>query len=80
MSRRALPIAAGVVAAAVFFVVRSSLTDDTYITLAYARNLASDLHWGLLPGATLCAQRLPGTREPPPPTMPRSTSAAGAGR
>jgi hypothetical protein len=40
---------AGVVAFLLFLLVRSSLTDDAYITLAYAKNLALHLHWGLIP-------------------------------
>ncbi|MET0235978.1 MAG: hypothetical protein ABW224_15140 [Kibdelosporangium sp.] len=39
----------GVTAALVFLLVKSSLTDDAYITLAYAKNVATDLHWGLIP-------------------------------
>lgn len=33
----------------VFLVVRDSLSDDGYITLAYAKNLALHFHWGLNP-------------------------------
>ena len=33
----------------VFLLVKDSLTDDAYITLAYAKNLALHLHWGLIP-------------------------------
>lgn len=51
-SRRALAIVTAAAAVVVFALVRSQLTDDTYITLAYARNLATSLHWGLIPGAT----------------------------
>ncbi|TCP57020.1 hypothetical protein EV191_101972 [Tamaricihabitans halophyticus] len=40
---------AGVFAALVFLLVKDSLTDDAYITLAYAKNLATDGHWGLIP-------------------------------
>jgi hypothetical protein len=29
--------------------VKDSLIDDAYITLSYARNVATDLHWGLIP-------------------------------
>jgi hypothetical protein len=32
-----------------FWLVRGALIDDAYITIAYARNLAVDLHWGLIP-------------------------------
>jgi len=45
----AFVLAAGVGAALVFLLVKDSLTDDAYITLAYARNVATDLHWGLIP-------------------------------
>ncbi|MQA08448.1 MAG: hypothetical protein GEU98_07820 [Pseudonocardiaceae bacterium] len=41
--------AAGVAAALVFLLVKDSLTDDAYITLGYAKNLATDGHWGLIP-------------------------------
>jgi hypothetical protein len=41
-----------VIAAAVFAMARSSLTDDAYITLDYARNIAFHLHWGLIPQVT----------------------------
>ena len=40
--------ASGLAMALLFLVVRTSLIDDTYITLSYARNLATDLHWGLI--------------------------------
>ncbi|MGY1592651.1 hypothetical protein ACI79D_11785 [Geodermatophilus sp. SYSU D00708] len=50
--RLAVPALAGVLAALCFLVVHRSLIDDTYITLSYARNLAEDLHWGLLPSRT----------------------------
>jgi hypothetical protein len=33
----------------IFLMVRGSLTDDAYITLDYAKNLALHLHWGLIP-------------------------------
>jgi len=32
-----------------FLLVRRSLIDDSYITLAYAKNLALHLHWGVVP-------------------------------
>ena len=35
-------------AAALFWLVRGALIDDAYITLAYARNLATGPHWGLI--------------------------------
>ncbi|MEQ0563935.1 hypothetical protein ABJI51_33055 [Amycolatopsis sp. NEAU-NG30] len=47
-----LPVAAAGVSAAVFLPARPHLVDDTYITLAYARNLAFHGHWGLLADAT----------------------------
>lgn len=39
----------GLAMALIFLLVKDSLTDDAYITLAYAKNLALDLHWGLIP-------------------------------
>ncbi len=36
-------------AACLFWLVRGALIDDAHITLSYARNLATDLHWGLIP-------------------------------
>jgi len=33
----------------IFLLVRGSLIDDSYITLAYAKNLALHLHWGVVP-------------------------------
>ncbi|NRN71425.1 4-amino-4-deoxy-L-arabinose transferase [Kibdelosporangium sp. 4NS15] len=41
-----------VVAMVVVAIARTSLVDDAYITLSYARNLAFDGHWGLVPTAT----------------------------
>ncbi len=41
--------AGGVAGALLFLVVHRALIDDTYITLAYVRNVAGDLHWGLVP-------------------------------
>ncbi|MEU6641325.1 hypothetical protein ABZ863_02130 [Saccharomonospora sp. NPDC046836] len=43
--------AAMVLGAALFLVVKDSLTDDAYITLAYAKNLATHGEWGLVPGS-----------------------------
>jgi len=40
---------AAVLAGGAFWLVRRALIDDAYITLAYARNLATDGHWGLIP-------------------------------
>jgi len=48
----AAPAVVAAVSAGVFALVGTSLIDDTYITLAYARNLAFDLHWGLIEGLT----------------------------
>jgi hypothetical protein len=47
-----LPAAVAGVSAAVFLLARPHLIDDTFITLAYARNLAFHGHWGLLADAT----------------------------
>jgi hypothetical protein len=47
-----MPALVGLAAAAVFAAARSSLVDDSYITLSYARNLARDLHWGLIADQT----------------------------
>ena len=44
-----LAAAAGLLAAAAFWMVHQALIDDAYITLSYARNLATSLHWGLIP-------------------------------
>lgn len=44
-----LVIGAGAAMLLIFVVIRGSLTDDAYITLAYAKNLALHLHWGLIP-------------------------------
>ncbi|MBE1496171.1 hypothetical protein H4696_003271 [Amycolatopsis lexingtonensis] len=52
-SRRwVLPGVVAVVSALVFAVVRPHLVDDTFITLAYARNLAFHGHWGLIAAET----------------------------
>ncbi|MGC7100313.1 hypothetical protein ACPZ19_37000 [Amycolatopsis lurida] len=45
-----LPVFAVVATAALFLVVKDSLTDDAYITLAYAKNLAVHGEWGLIAG------------------------------
>jgi hypothetical protein len=48
-----LPVAsAAVIAAVVFWFAHYTLVDDAYITLAYARNLAFHLHWGLIQSVT----------------------------
>jgi len=51
---RSLGLTAGVVIAAtgVFLLVSPALIDDAYITMAYARNLAFHLHWGLIADET----------------------------
>ncbi|WP_410673355.1 hypothetical protein [Amycolatopsis sp. cmx-4-68] len=46
-----LPVFGAVLGAALFLVVRGSLTDDGYITLAYAKNLAVHGEWGIIPGS-----------------------------
>jgi hypothetical protein len=47
-----LTMAAALVGALVALAARSTLIDDAYITLDYARNLAFHLHWGLTPTTT----------------------------
>ncbi|MDP9356265.1 MAG: hypothetical protein M3R02_13470, partial [Chloroflexota bacterium] len=49
--RGALMLCGGsaLLAVGLFWLVRGALIDDAYITLSYARNLATDLHWGLIP-------------------------------
>ncbi len=39
---------AALLAVGAFWLVHRALIDDAYITLAYARNLATHLHWGLI--------------------------------
>lgn len=46
--RVVVSVATGVVAALLFWIVHSTLIDDAYITLDYARNLAFHFHWGLI--------------------------------
>jgi hypothetical protein len=48
---RWLPVFGAILGAALFLVVRGSLTDDGYITLAYAKNLAVHGEWGIIPGS-----------------------------
>lgn len=43
---------AAVVGVVAFWWVRGSLIDDAYITLDYARSLATELHWGLIEQST----------------------------
>ncbi|WP_372664805.1 hypothetical protein [Amycolatopsis kentuckyensis] len=47
-----LPGVVALLSAGVFALVRPHLVDDTFITLAYARNLAFHAHWGLIPAET----------------------------
>ena len=51
---RSLGLTAGVAVAAtaVFLLVSRALIDDAYITMAYARNLAFHLHWGMIADET----------------------------
>jgi hypothetical protein len=39
----------GVAMFLIFLLIRTSLIDDAYITLSYAKNLGLHLHWGLIP-------------------------------
>ncbi len=48
----ALPAGAALASAIVFLLAKSSLIDDTYITLSYAKNLAFHGHWGLVEQST----------------------------
>ncbi|HKP92115.1 MAG TPA: hypothetical protein VJT75_19250 [Thermoleophilaceae bacterium] len=48
----ALVAGAGLAMLAILVAVRDGITDDGYITLAYAKNLALHLHWGLIPQET----------------------------
>jgi hypothetical protein len=43
-------LASAVLGVAVFLLVKDSLTDDAYITLSYAKNLALSGEWALVPG------------------------------
>lgn len=45
-----LPAAAAVVSGLTFLAAKNSLTDDAYLTLDYARNLAVHGEWALIPG------------------------------
>ncbi len=49
--RRATWLCGGsaMLAVCLFWLVRGALIDDAYITLSYARNLATHFHWGLIP-------------------------------
>jgi hypothetical protein len=42
-------VSSGALALLSFVLVHSSLIDDAYINLSYARNLATSFHWGLIP-------------------------------
>src|SRR3712207_6297139 len=37
-----------VVGAVIIYIAHAGLIDDAYISLGYVRNLASDLHWGVI--------------------------------
>lgn len=45
-----LPLTAAVLSGLTFLLVKDSLTDDSYITLDYAKNLALHGEWALIPG------------------------------
>ncbi|MFE5504471.1 hypothetical protein ACFQ73_18060 [Amycolatopsis japonica] len=47
-----MPLSVAVLSGAVFLLARPHLIDDTFITLAYARNVAFHGHWGLLADTT----------------------------
>ncbi|MFE0019667.1 hypothetical protein [Amycolatopsis sp. NPDC059021] len=47
---RWLPVVAALLGVVTFLLVRRSLTDDAYITLSYAKNLAVHGTWGMVPG------------------------------
>jgi hypothetical protein len=47
-----LPLGVAFAATAVFLLASHALIDDAYITMAYARNLAFHLHWGLIADET----------------------------
>jgi hypothetical protein len=49
---RTLTAGVAVAATVVFLLVSRALIDDAYITMAYARNLAFHLHWGMLADET----------------------------
>ena len=44
-----LCVSVALIATTAFWMVHQALIDDAYITLSYARNLATALHWGLIP-------------------------------
>ncbi|NBH11793.1 hypothetical protein [Amycolatopsis sp. SID8362] len=48
----ALLLAVAAVSAAVFVVVRESVIDDAFTTLAYVRNFVEHFHWGLISAET----------------------------
>jgi hypothetical protein len=47
-----LTVGVAVAATAVFLLASRALIDDAYITMAYARNLAFHLHWGMIADET----------------------------
>ncbi|MEZ0163739.1 hypothetical protein AB2L27_03035 [Kineococcus sp. LSe6-4] len=58
-SRVVLPLFGALVGALLSWTTSRGLIDDTYITLAYARNLAEHVHWGMTPGITSNAATSP---------------------
>jgi hypothetical protein len=50
---------AAALAVGLFWLVHRALIDDAYITLGYARNLATDLHWGMISTETANAATSP---------------------
>lgn len=52
VSDRRLAAVVGLVSALVYVVLQSHLIDDSYITFAYAKNLALHGHWGLITEGT----------------------------
>ncbi|WP_380176491.1 hypothetical protein ACFEMC_11605 [Kineococcus sp. DHX-1] len=58
-SRVVLPLFGALVGALLSWTTSRGLIDDTYITLAYARNLAEHFHWGMTPGITSNAATSP---------------------
>ena len=56
---RTVLLLGAVLGGALSWVASDGLTDDTYITLSYARNVAEHAHWGLTPGMTSNAATSP---------------------
>ncbi|WP_432562113.1 hypothetical protein [Kineococcus sp. SYSU DK003] len=59
LRRALLPLSGAVLGGGAAWVASRGLIDDTYITLAYARNLAEHGHWGMTPGTTSNAATSP---------------------